>query len=62
MMSTSTTSMSMTDAPAAVLPALPRITYWRQTFSKLRLLALGFSLLIRLACLLFRTGTRTGTS
>ena len=44
------------------LPALPWVTYRRQTFSKLLLLALGFSLLIRLARLLFRTGTRAGTA
>jgi hypothetical protein len=43
-------------------PALPRVTYRRQTFSKVRLLALGFSLLIRLAHLLFRAGTWGGTA
>jgi len=43
-------------------PALPWVTYRRQTFSKLRLLALGFLLLLRFARLLFRAGTRTGTS
>src|SRR5215475_1614035 len=44
------------------LPALPRVSYRRQTFSKLLLLALGLFLLVRLACLLLRTGTRTGTA
>jgi hypothetical protein len=43
-------------------PARSWVTHWRQIFSKLRLLALGFSLLIRLARLLFRAGTRTSTS
>ncbi len=38
------------------LPALPWVSYRRQTFSKLLLLELGFSLLIRLARLLFRAG------
>jgi len=46
----------------ARLPALPWVTYRRQTLSKLRLLAIGFSLLIRLARLLFRARTRTGTA
>jgi hypothetical protein len=44
------------------LPALPWVTYRRQTFSKLLLLALGLFLLVRLACLLLRTGTRAGTA
>ena len=44
------------------LPALPWVTYRRQTFSKLLLLALGFSLLVRIARLLFRTGAWTGTA
>ncbi len=44
------------------LPALPWVTYRRQTFSKLLLLALGFFLLIRVARLLFRTGAWTGTA
>jgi len=44
------------------LPALPWVTYRRQTFSKLLLLALGFFLLFRIACLLFRTGTRAATA
>jgi hypothetical protein len=44
------------------LPALPWVAYRRQTFSKLLLLALGFFLLVRLARLLFGTGTRTGTA
>jgi len=44
------------------LPALPRISYWRQAFSKLFLLELGVSLLLRLFDLLFRAGTRTGTA
>jgi hypothetical protein len=44
------------------LPALPWVTYRRQTFSKLLLLALGFFLLVRLARLLFRTGTRATTA
>jgi hypothetical protein len=44
------------------LPALPWVTYRRQTFSKIRLLTLGLSLLVRLACLLFRAGTPTGTA
>jgi len=44
------------------LPALPRVSYRRQTFSKLLLLELGLFLLVRLACLLLRTGTRTGTA
>ena len=47
---------------ASLLPALPRITYWRQTFSKLLLLALGLSLLVRLSRLLLRSGTRTRTA
>src|SRR5207248_2386449 len=47
---------------AVRLPPLPWVTYRRQTFSKLRLLTLGFFLLVRLARLLFRTGTRTGTA
>ena len=46
----------------ARLPALPWVTYRRQTLSKLRLLAICFSLLIRLARLLFRARTRTGTA
>jgi len=44
------------------LPALPWVTYRRQTFSELLLLALGFFLLLRIARLLFRTGTRAGTA
>ena len=44
------------------LPPLSGISYWRQTFTKLFLLALGLLLLIRLACLLLRTGARTGTA
>jgi hypothetical protein len=44
------------------LPALPWVTYRRQTFSELLLLALGFFLLVRLARLLFRAGTRAGTA
>jgi len=44
------------------LPALPWVTHRRQTFSKLLLLALGFSLLVRLARLLFRAGSWTGTA
>src|SRR5438552_11525802 len=47
---------------AVRLPPLPWVTYRRQTFSKLRLLTLRFFLLVRLARLLFRTGTRTGTA
>jgi len=50
------------DESTVRLPALSGVTYRRQTFSKLLLLALGFSLLVRLAHLLFRTGTRTGTA
>src|SRR5215216_5090685 len=44
------------------LPALPWVTYWRQTLSKLLLLALGFFLLIRLARLLLRATTRRRTT
>jgi len=44
------------------LPALPRVGYRRQTFSKLFLLALSVFLLLRLSRLLFRTGTGTGTA
>jgi len=44
------------------LPALSGITYRRQTFSKLLLLAFGFSLLVGIARLLFRTGGWTGTA
>jgi len=44
------------------LPALPWVTYRRQTFSKFLLLALGFFLLLRIARLLFRTGVWTGTA
>jgi hypothetical protein len=44
------------------LPALPGIAYRRQTFSKLLLLAFGFSLLVGIARLLFRTGTRAATA
>jgi len=51
----------MTNHPVR-LPALPWVTYRRQTFSKLLLLALGLFLLVRLSRLLFRTGTRTGTA
>jgi hypothetical protein len=43
-------------------PALPGVTYRRQTFSEICLLALGFSLLVRLAHLLFGAGTWTGTA
>src|SRR5215217_3805573 len=46
----------------AGLPALPRVSYGRQTFSKLLLLALGFFLLVRLSRLLLWTGTRTCTA
>jgi hypothetical protein len=51
----------MTNQPIR-LPALPWVTYRMQTFSELLLLALGFFLLVRLARLLFRTGTRAGTA
>ena len=51
----------MTNQPVR-LPALPGVTYGRQTFSKLLLLALGFFLLFRVVCLLFRAGTRAGTA
>jgi hypothetical protein len=44
------------------LPALSGVSYWRQTFTKFFLLALGLFLLVRLACLLLRTGARTGTA
>ena len=44
------------------LPALPWVSYRRQTFSKLLLLALGFSLLISLARLLLRARTRRRTT
>ena len=44
------------------LPALPWITYRRQTLSKLLLLALGFSLLVRLARLLFGARPRAGAA
>jgi hypothetical protein len=44
------------------LPALPRVSYRRQTFSELLLLALGFFLLVRLARLLFRARTRRSTT
>ena len=47
---------------ARSLPALTWVTYRRQAFSKLRLLAIGFFLLVRIARLLFRTGARTGTA
>jgi len=52
----------MSTTQVAPLPALARVIYWRQTLSKLLLLALGFFLLVRLARLLFRTRTRTGTA
>ncbi len=41
------------------LPALARIAYRGQALTKLRLLAFGFSLLLRLARLLLRTRTRS---
>ena len=44
------------------LPALSGVSYWRQTFTKLFLLALGLLLLVRLSRLLLRTGARTGTA
>jgi len=46
---------------AVRLPALSWVTYWRQTFSKLLLLALRFFLLVCIARLLFRAGGWTGT-
>ena len=51
----------MTNQPVS-LPALPWVTYRRQTFSELLLLAIGFFLLVRLARLLFRTRTRAATA
>lgn len=51
----------MTNQPIR-LPSLPWVTYRRQTFSELLLLAIGFFLLVRLARLLFRTGTRAATA
>src|SRR5262245_364175 len=56
-----TPSLVMTNYPIR-LPALPRISYRRQTFSKLLLLALGVFLLFRLSRVLFRTRTGTGTA
>ena len=50
------------DESRGSLPALPWVTYRRQTFSKLRLLALGLSLLLRVARLLFWAGTRRSTT
>src|SRR5215831_11960869 len=44
------------------LPPLSGISDWGQTFTKLFLLPLGFFLLVRLSCLLFRTGTRRRTT
>src|SRR5438034_7419421 len=55
-----TPSPVMMNQPVS-LPALPWVTYRRQTFSKLLLLALGFFLLVCLARLLFRTGDRKST-
>src|SRR5438270_751499 len=45
-----------------VSPTLPGVAHGRQAFAKVRLLAVGFSLLIRLARLLFRAGARTSTA
>lgn len=45
--------------PLVRLPALAWVGYWRQAFSKLSLLTLGFFLLVGLTRLLFGTGTRT---
>ena len=44
------------------LPALAWVGHRGQALSKLRLLTLSFFLLVRFARLLFRTGTRTGTT
>ena len=44
------------------LPALAGIAYRRQAFAKLRLLAFGVFLLLRLACLLLRAGTGSATA
>ena len=52
----------LSDNQKVRLPALPRVSYGRQTFSKLRLLPFSFFLLVRVARLLFRTGTRPGTA
>jgi hypothetical protein len=45
-----------------VSPSLTGITHWGQAFAKIRLLPFGFSLLVRLARLLFRAWSRTGTA
>jgi hypothetical protein len=45
-----------------VSPTLTRVAHGRQAFAKVRLLAFGFPLLIRLARLLFRAGARTSTA
>jgi hypothetical protein len=45
-----------------VSPSLTGITHWRQAFAKVRLLPFGFSLLVRVARLLFRAWSRTGTA
>jgi hypothetical protein len=44
------------------LPPLPWVSDWRQTLSKLLLLTLSISFLVRLTRLLFRTGAGTGTA